>query len=59
MMDELETEIQLSMDEWDIDEMSFSDVGEITLQDLKDSPALKIAYNRYISASNWIRWILG
>lgn len=49
---------ELAEDEWDIDEMSFSDEGEITIEDLKNSPALKIAYGRYISATNWIRWCL-
>lgn len=53
-----EAEIQLSMDEWDIDEISFSDEGEITIEDLKNSPALKVAYGRFISATNWIRWCL-
>ena len=53
-----EAEIQLSMDEWDIDEISFSDEGEITIEDLKTSPALKLIYGRRISASNWIRWCL-
>jgi hypothetical protein len=54
-----EAEIQLSMDEWDIDEISFSDEGEITVEDLKTSPALKLMYGRFISATNWNRWILG
>jgi len=52
-------EVEYSMDEWDIDEISFSDEGEITVEDLKTSPALKIAYGRFISATNWNRWILG
>lgn len=54
-----EAEIQLSQDEWDIDEITFSDEGEITVEDLKTSPALKLIYNRYVSATNWNRWILG
>lgn len=45
-------------DEWDIDELSFSDEGEITIEDLKNSAALKVAYGRFISASNWCRWCL-
>jgi hypothetical protein len=53
-----EAEIQLSQDEWDIDEITFSDEGEITIEDLKTSPALKIAYGRFISATNWLRWCL-
>ena len=37
----------------------FADLTEeITVQDLITSPALKVAYNRYISASNWVRWQL-
>jgi len=51
-------EVEYSIDEWDIDEISFSDEGEITVEDLKNSPALKIAYGRFISASNWLRWCL-
>lgn len=54
-----ETKIQLSQDEWDIDETCFKDEGEITIEDLKNSHALKVAYGRYISAINWIRWVLG
>jgi hypothetical protein len=54
-----EAEIQLSMDEWDIDETSFKDAEDITVEDLKTSPGLKVAYGRFISATNWNRWILG
>lgn len=53
-----ETEIQLADDEWDIDEMTFSDEGEITEKDLATSPAPKVAYGRFISATNWVRWCL-
>jgi hypothetical protein len=52
-------DFDMNRDEWDIDEITFSDEGEITLDDLKTSPAIKMAYNRFISQSNWIRWILG
>jgi hypothetical protein len=48
----------LNNDEWDIDETTFKDEGEITIEDLKDSPIFKVTYGRFISASNWIRWCL-
>ena len=51
-------EAQLADEEWDCDETDFKDEGEITINDLKSSAALKVAYNRYISQSNWIRWCL-
>jgi len=46
-------------DEWDIDETSFADEGEITLDDLRNSPIYKAMYASKISASNWNEWILG
>jgi hypothetical protein len=54
-----EDEIERADDEWDIDETCFKDEGEITVEDLKNSPALKIAYGRFISQSNWCKWVLG
>lgn len=53
-----EAEIIRADDEWDCDETIFKDVGEITIEDLKTSPALKVTYNRFISQSNWCRWCL-
>ena len=41
------------------DKREFEDnTQDITVNDLITSPALKVAYNRYISASNWVRWQL-
>jgi len=54
-----EAEITRADDEWDIDETCFKDEGEITLEDLRTSPIYKATYNKWISASNWLRWILG
>jgi len=53
------SDIERADDEWDIDETCFKDEGEITLEDLRTSPIYKATYNRWISASNWLRWILG
>jgi hypothetical protein len=53
-----EMDLELADDEWEIDETSFKDEGEITLEDLKTSPALKVQYGRFISAANWLRWCL-
>lgn len=53
-----EAEIDLSQDEWDIDAMTFSEEEQITEKDLATSPVLKVIYNRFISATNWIRWCL-
>lgn len=44
--------------EYEVEAIDFKDEGEITLKDLITSPALKITYGRFISASNWIRWQL-
>ena len=52
-------DFDMNREEWDVDEITFSDEGKITVEDLKTSPALKTTYNRYISQSNWLRWILG
>jgi hypothetical protein len=54
-----EAELVREFEEWDCDETVFADEGEITLEDLKTSPIYKATYNKWISASNWIRWILG
>jgi len=53
-----ETKIERADDEWDIDETCFADEGLITLDDLKTSPIYKATYNKWISASNWLRWCL-
>jgi len=45
-------------EKWDVDEIVFNDEGEITINDLKTSAALKCYYGKFISASNWVRWIL-
>jgi len=54
-----EAEMVREFEEWDCDETSFKDEGEITLEDLKTSPIYKAMYSRRISASNWNEWILG
>mgnify|MGYP001295956955 CR=1 FL=1 len=53
-----ETEIDIADVEWDIDETTFKD-GDITIDDLKNSPAYKATFSKWISASNWNLWILG
>jgi hypothetical protein len=53
-----EAELVTSQDGWDIDEIAFFDKETITVADLRESAALKLAYGRYISATNWIRWCL-
>ena len=52
-----EAELVREFEEWDCDETSFKD-GDITIDDLKNSPIYKVTYGRYIGASNWVRWIL-
>ena len=54
-----EEQMVREFEEWDCDETSFKDEGEITIEDLKTSPALKVQYGRFISATNWNRWMLG
>ena len=44
--------------EFEVDATAFKDEGEITIDDLKTSPALKMMYCRYISQTNWLRWCL-
>ena len=51
-------DFDMNREEWDVDATAFKDEGEITIDDLKTSPALKCYYCKYISASNWLRWIL-
>jgi hypothetical protein len=52
-----ESDIVRADEEWDCDETCFKD-GDITLDDLKNSPIYKVTYGRYIGQSNWVRWIL-
>jgi len=42
----------------EIEETCFLDEGDITVDDLRDSVALKMLYGKRISASNWLRWCL-
>ena len=51
-----EEQMVAEFEEWDADETSFKDAGEITIEDLKTSPALKVQYGRFISQVNWFRW---
>jgi len=56
-MSDQETEATQQV-EWDVDETAFTDGESITEKDLATSPVLKVMYNRFISATNWMRWCL-